>query len=268
MKLKRFVIFIFRIFSHLCQNLDDRGRILGIVSHTHIWYCFITSNIFSYKISNLVFEKTKFGKISFRKTIFPFTKRIFHQNKVQTFLVLIYDHTPIFTNPRTLFCRTLPKEFLSKNSLFLFSSLWKTDLAKAGRPTQSTDVHAVHVCTSADRAADRGNLGCSLFFHGRPDRPTDRETCSMVETAADRPGGPTSQRSKIRPLTVDRRLSEALTDSNSSIFLGRFVLGFSPTTLLSFVSLFSFPINRKSILQMKDNNFTKDLQEKIKVSKV
>ena len=125
----------------------------------------------------------------------------------------------------------------------------------------------MHVCTSVNRPVNREQCLCSLFFPGRPDRSTDRETCSLVGTSVDRFGRPASQWSKIRLLTVDRPVdrqqSDFLTDSQQLYFLTQFLLGFSPTTLLTLVSHFSSLINSGSVLQLK----TQDLQAKIKVFK-
>ena len=111
-----------KIFSSFCQNLDDRGRLFwDCHTHTfHIASCLQTN--FHIKISNLVLENQSLEKSFLEKKVFGKTvfvwKKDFCQNIVQVFLVLIYDHTLIFTSPRTLFCSPLSKEFLSKFTIF------------------------------------------------------------------------------------------------------------------------------------------------------
>ena len=139
---------------------------------------------------------------------------------------MTYGHTPIFTKSKTPNHKTKTKNPSSGSDF--------SELTGAGRPSGSTDVHAVHVCTSADRSGRPGHLQCSLFVRvdrgGRPLSPNGQKFDRWRST------GP-----------VDRQLSEILTDSNSSIFLTDFV-GMSPQRIsLAVLPCFSIPINRWSL---------------------
>ena len=121
---------------------------------------------------------------------------------------------------------------------------------------RAVDRHAP-LCMCAHRSTDRSTESnySALFFLGRPDRSTDRETHSLFGTLVDRLGRPPSQRSKIRPLAIDRP-GRPIAVRNfwqfpTAIFSDWFCVGFPPMTLLTLVSQFSSPINRGSVLQLK-----------------
>ena len=99
----------------------------GIVIHTHLILLHAYKQIFITKFLTK-FRKTKFGKIVFGKTSFwknrfCLEKGFFYQNKVQIFLVLIYDHNLVLISPRTLFCiypiqRIFIKNFYLQKAFF------------------------------------------------------------------------------------------------------------------------------------------------------
>ena len=142
-----------------------------------------------------------------------------------------------------------PKSFyqnLPSSKSLWEKQFWPYPVDRPSRPTCT----AVHVCTSVARPVDR-----------------ERESCALCFSPVDRTGRPTESFTLwLRPrstVPVDRLLNcrksdrwrstgfsqKVLTDSNSYIFQTSFVLGFSPTTLLTFVSHFSSPINSGRFLQ-------------------
>ena len=62
------------------------------------------------------FRKTSFGKSGFEKQVLEKLvfdlEKIFYQDIVLIYLVLIYDHTLLSQSPRTLFCIYILKEIL------------------------------------------------------------------------------------------------------------------------------------------------------------
>ena len=135
----------------------------------------------------------------------------------------------IFLSHRTLFCIYPFKENLLeklKTLKFFKTVIFGLVRSTAGRAEllcrstgRSTDMHQCALCTSVDR----------------PGRPSERAELSVC---SGRPARSTDSRQSL------------LTDSNGYIFVC-LLLGFLPTNLLAFLTQFSSPINKGSVLQLK-----------------
>ena len=146
--------------------------------------------------------------------------RNFYQNKVQIFLVLIYDHTLVLISPRTLFCIYLSKEVLSEEfrlqkvfKNLTFALVWSTERSTAGRAellcrsTVSVNRHAP-LCMCAHRSTESKSSALCFSSVDRTGRPTER-THSLFGTSVDRlPNNRKSDRWRSTG-PVDRQQSES-----------------------------------------------------------
>ena len=183
--------------------------------------------------------------------------------------MLIYDHTLVLISPRTLFCIHPSKEFLSKISIFkkplknLFLGLVRsTARSTAGRAEllcrstgQSIDMHLC-ACVHIGRPTGRPRSRAVLSVFPRSTGPVNRQRELTLGLGFGGPAWSTAFPTVGNP-TVGGRPSRStdssqslLTDSNG-YFLIWFLLGSPPTNLLAFLTQFSSPINRGSVLQLK-----------------